>query len=239
MAVVSRVVSRRRNDHLFFGGMALVIAALVFAGFSRSFYLWPWFHGRPLTPFRIVHGVLFSAWILLFFVQTSLVAAARTDIHRRLGVAGALLAAVMVLVGTGLAVAGARQGHAPPGLDPHRFLAIPLFDMLVFPVLVGAAIYFRRRPETHKRLMLLATVSLVAAAAARLPTALAAAGPLFYFGVVDALLLAGVAYDLITRGKVHPAYLWGGLLVVVSQPLRLALAGSHAWLVFAQMLTAR
>jgi uncharacterized membrane protein YoaK (UPF0700 family) len=109
--------------------------------------------------------------------------------------------------------------------------------MLVFPLLVAAAVWYRHRPETHKRLMLLATVSLLAAAVARLPTALAAAGPPFYFGVVDLLILMGVLYDLVTRRKVHPVYVWGGLAILASQVIRLALSGTSAWLTVATWLT--
>jgi hypothetical protein len=229
----------RQSDHMFYCGMSLAIAALVFAGFSRTFYLASLFHARPLSPLRVVHGSLFSAWVLLFVVQTTLVATRRTAIHRRLGVGGAVLAATMVVVGTVMAITSAREGHAPPGVPPLAFLAVPLFDMLVFAPLVAAGIYFRRRPEIHKRLMLLATISLMGAPAARLPTALAAAGPFFYFGVVDLLLLSGVLYDLATRRKVHPVYVWGGLLLIVSQPLRLMLGGTGVWLAFAGMLVGR
>ena len=109
--------------------------------------------------------------------------------------------------------------------------------MLVFAPLVAAAVWYRRRPETHKRLMLLATVSLLAAAVARLPTALAAAGPPFYFGVVDLLILTAVLYDIITRRKVHPVYVWGGLAILASQVIRLALSGTSAWLTVAAWLT--
>src|SRR4051794_39857328 len=81
----------RRRDRRFYSGMALVITAIVFAGFYRTFYLSPWLQGPALSPLRILHGAAFSAWILLFVAQTTLVAAGRTDIHRRLGVAGAVL----------------------------------------------------------------------------------------------------------------------------------------------------
>ncbi|HEX3273900.1 MAG TPA: hypothetical protein VHR43_03520, partial [Gemmatimonadales bacterium] len=77
----------RRRHHRFYSGMSLLIAAIVFAGFYRTFYLSPWLHGPALSPLRILHGVAFSAWILLFVAQTTLVAAGQTDIHRRLGVA--------------------------------------------------------------------------------------------------------------------------------------------------------
>jgi hypothetical protein len=227
----------RRRHHRFYIGMSLLIAAIVFAGFYRTFYLAPWLHGPPLSPLRTVHGVAFSAWILLFIAQTTLVAAGRTEIHRRLGAAGVVLAAGMVVLGTVLAIGNAREGGAPPGIPPRVFLIIPLFDMLVFAPLVAAAVWYRRRPETHKRLMLLATVSLLAAAVARFPTALATAGPLFYFGVADLLILTAVLYDLVTRRRVHPVYVWGGLAVVASQVIRLALSGTSAWLSVATWLT--
>ena len=229
----------RRSDDLFFGAMAVVVIALVLAGFARSFYLSAYFHGPSLTPLRIVHGIAFSAWVLLFALQTSLVAAGRTDLHRRIGIGGAVLAGVMVILGTTLAIASAREGRAPDHVDPRAFLAVPLFDMLVFPALVGAALHFRRRPDTHKRLMFLATASLTAAAVARLRIPLAAAGPLFYFGVVDLLVIAGIVYDAARRRAVHPAFVWGGLLVLGSQVLRLAVSRTPVWLAFAGVLGVR
>jgi hypothetical protein len=108
--------------------------------------------------------------------------------------------------------------------------------MLVFPILVGAGFYFRRRPDVHKRLMLLATISILSAAVARLPYVLSG-GPLAFFGLTDLFVLPVVIYDLISRGRVHRATVWGGLLIIVSQPLRLILGGTHAWITFAAWLT--
>jgi hypothetical protein len=229
----------RRGDHLFYSGMSLVIAALVFAGFSRTFYLRAWYDVPAISTLRWVHGAVFSGWILLFIAQTLLVASGRVAVHRRLGILGTVLAAAVLVVGYAMAVTSAREGHSPPGIPPRVFLIIPIFDLLVFAPLVAAGIYYRRRPETHKRLMLLATVSILAAAVARLPTSLAIAGPPFYFGVVDLLILMGVAYDIATRRKLHPVYVWGGLFVVASQVLRLTLSGTGAWLSIADRLVGR
>jgi len=225
-------------DRRFYGGMAVLIAMIVFVGFSPSFYLAPAFHRATPPPLRIVHGVMFSSWIVLFAVQTALITTGRVRWHMRLGIAGAVLAAGMVGIGSVVAVLAARAGHAAPGIDPLVFMAVPLFDMVVFTALVASAVYLRRRPQTHKRLMLLATASLVGAAAARLPLSYHIAGvPLFYaFGVVDALILMGVLYDVVTRHRVHPAYVWGGLLIVVSEPLRLAVGGTQLWRAFARFL---
>jgi hypothetical protein len=237
MAVsVSTVPLARRTDRIFFGAMSITILAIVFVGFMRTFYLSSYF-GRPaLSPLRVVHGTAFTSWVVLFAVQTTLIAAGRRDIHRRLGYLGAALAALMIPLGLTLAIESARAGHAPPGLAPLEFLIIPVFDMLVFAPLVAAAVYYRRQAEMHKRLMLIATVSLLGAALARVTGTPGAGGPLVFFGVADLLLLCGVLYDRRVRGIVHPAYKWGGGLVVGSQVVRMALLKSALWLTIAEAI---
>ena len=110
--------------------------------------------------------------------------------------------------------------------------------MLVFALLVGAGFHFRRRVEVHKRLMLLATISILPAATARLPFAfIQQVGPLAFFGLADLFIAVCLLYDLVARGRFHRANVWGGLLIVVSHPLRLLIGGTQAWLAFATWLT--
>jgi hypothetical protein len=110
--------------------------------------------------------------------------------------------------------------------------------MVIFAVLIGCAIARRHDAQAHKRLMLIGSISLLSAAIARWPIELmAATSPLVFFGILDLFLLAVVAWDLATRRKLHPATLWGGLLVVVSQPLRLLVSGTEPWLAFARWAT--
>ncbi|HEY2898450.1 MAG TPA: hypothetical protein VGJ12_15020, partial [Gemmatimonadaceae bacterium] len=205
-----------RRDDLFFGTIGIIMAVLVFLGFAPTFFLMAHYAGPPLSTLRIVHGTLFTSWIVLYNVQVLLIASDRVSTHRALGVVGAMMAAAMVPLGVAMAITAVREGHAPPGIPPLAFLAISLFDMAVFAPLVAYGIYLRRRRDFHKRLMLLATVSLVAAAVARMsrmvpiPPAIVATGPLFYFGVIDVLIVVLAAYDLITRRRVHPVTLWGG-----------------------------
>jgi hypothetical protein len=142
----------------------------------------------------------------------------------------------MVMVGTATAINGAARGGGPPGADPLVFLAIPLFDMLLFPTFVAAALWLRTNKEAHKRLMLLAYISIMAAAVARLPGVLPL-GPLGFFGLSFLFLLAAVIYDLVTRRRVHQAYLWGGALLVGSVPLRLMVSGTETWRAFAEFVT--
>jgi hypothetical protein len=145
----------------------------------------------------------------------------------------------MIVVGTITAIHAAKRGVTPPGGPPPLvFLVIPLGDILMFSILVAAGFYYRRQSETHKRLMLLATIAILAPAIARLPFAfIPAHGPLAFFGLTDLVLLACIFYDIVSRQRLHPAYLWGGLLLVASQPLRLAVGGTSAWLAFAHWLT--
>ena len=232
-------LGNRRRERLFYTGMAVAFVVTVFAGFARTYYLRPYFGTPALTPLLHLHGVVFTSWLALLLTQTALVASNRTGIHRRLGVAGAVLAVLMVVVGCATAIIRAKIVEVPPDApSPLVFLTIPLGDMLVFAILVGAGFYFRRRVDVHKRLMLLATISILPAATARLPFAfIQQVGPLAFFGLADLFIVACLVYDLFARGRFHRATVWGGLLIVVSQPLRLLIGGTQAWLAFAAWLT--
>jgi hypothetical protein len=230
-------------DRLFYGGMAIAMGLTVFAGFAPTYYV-RFFTGGPKAtlsggPFTVlvhVHGALFTAWVLLFIVQTALVAGGRIAVHRRLGVAGAVLAAAMIVAGTSIAIATAERGSAPVGADPLAFLIIPLFDMVLFAAFVTAALALRRDKEAHKRLMLLAYISIIVAAMARLPGVLRG-GPPAFFGLAILLVVVAGIYDFLSRRRVHKVYLWGGALIAISVPLRLAISKTGAWRTLAELLT--
>jgi hypothetical protein len=231
-----------RYDRVFYSGMAIVLALTIIIGFAPTYYLrllgeapMTTLSGRAMTPLVHMHGVLFTGWLVLFFVQTALVAAHRVRLHQRLGIAGVVLAAAMLVVGAKTAIAGAAAGSAPPGVDPLTFLAIPLFDMLLFGGFVTAALILRRNREAHKRLMLLAYISIIVAAVARLPGVLPL-GPPAFFGLSFIFVAIGISYDIFSRRRVHKAYIWGGTLLVLSVPLRLLISGTEAWQSFAGFL---
>lgn len=230
-------------DRVFYTGMAIAMALTVFIGFAPTYYLRTLFGAPPtvtgattLSPLAHLHGALFTGWVLLFIVQTALVASHRTRIHQRLGIAGGVLAAAMVVVGVSTAIAAAARGAAPPGADPLAFLIIPLFDMVLFATFVGAALWHRRQRETHKRLMLLAYISIIAAAVARFPGMLPY-GPFVFFGLAFIFLLIAVIYDVVSRRRMHPTYIWGGALLVSSVPLRLMMSGTEMWRGISAFLT--
>jgi hypothetical protein len=230
-------LQRLEKERRLYVWAAVFIPLIVLAGFARTYYLKGLF-GAPALPGPLVHlhGIVMTSWVALFVAQVWLVAARRTRWHQRLGVLGAILAALIVLVGVITAIAAAARG-ASPGPPALQFLVIPLGDLLVFAILIATALYFRRRLAIHKRLMLLAAVNLLTPAIARLPVQfIETGGPLVFFGVTDLCLLICVVFDTVRNRRLHPVFIWGTLLIVASQPLRLMLADTDAWVRFATWL---
>ena len=228
---------RGRARSRFYPWIALTACLIVLIGFSRTYYLKTAFGTAELPPLRHIHGLVMTLWFVLFFVQTTLVAKGRTDLHRRLGVLGALWAMLVVVVGVITAIDAGRRG-ASPGPPALMFLVVPLGDMVIFTILVGTGLAFRRRSDIHKRLMLVGTLSMLPAAIARIPLAVVQANrPLVPFGLTDIIILTCVAYDTWTHRRLHPAFAWAALLVVASHPLRFMLAQTDAWMRFATWVT--
>ena len=230
--------SRQRGERNFWGGLALAMAAAAFVGFAPSYYLKAHFaQGPVLTPLLHLHGAAMSGWIALLIIQTSLIRTHHLAWHRRLGIAGVIYATLLMILGGVTAIVRAKQGLLGPGdPGPLVFLAIPLMTLIVFPVLMGAAVYYRRRPDYHKRLVMIGTTEFITAAVGRFPV-IGSLGPLAFFPVTDLFLLAIAIRDWKTLGRLHPATRWGGLLLIVSQPLRLVISGTPAWLAFAKWVT--
>jgi hypothetical protein len=225
----------RRYDRQFFTGMSIAVAVAVFVGFAPTYYLRPSPVLEPLPFYLHAHGLVFTTWIVFFIAQAMLVAARRTDVHRTLGWAGAGLALLVVVVGTTAGILSGRRDVAVGQEDAAlTFLTTPIFSMVVFMALVAAAVLFRRQPETHKRLMLLATISILDAPLARWPGAPSSLFQIYL--LVDLFIVAGALYDLASRRRVAPVYLWGGLLIVVGQWLREVVGQTDAWHAFARAI---
>lgn len=235
---VDSTTHRGGFDRRFSTWAAIATALIVFIGFARTYYLKGVFGTPPLPGLVHLHGIVMTLWFALFVVQVRLIAAHRTDLHRRVGVVGALLAVLVLVVGVTTAIFAAKRGFTP-GPPPLVFLAIPLGDMLVFAVLVSLGIYFRRRSDIHRRLMLLSCVGILGAAMARIPLEfIATGGPLVFFGLTDLCVLICVVFDTVKNRRLHPVFGWGILFIVASQPLRLMLTGTAVWMQFAMWLTA-
>lgn len=228
----------RRAERPLYASAALVAALVVIAGFAPSYYLKSVFGTADLTTLKHLHGVVMTAWFALFFTQARLASTGRIATHRQLGVAGVFVAMLVVAVGMALAIVSVKGGVSPvAGVPPLVFLVLPVGEMVAFAVLFGAAITLRKRTDYHKRLMLLASLSMLAPAFARFPTqALGFSGPSVFFALTDLVILACIAYDTTKNRRLHPAFLGGLIFVVVAQFGRLALSQTAAWKSFATWL---
>ena len=225
---VSRIIGRGGLvDRYFYFFLSLVVAGVVVAGFSQTVDRFL-FHASPPRPVLLwIHGAEFSGWEVFFILQSALVRVRKVSVHRTLGWLGAALGAMMVTLGTVIAVVMGRfnavQLHQP---DP-AFLSIQSFDMLAFGTLFGLAIVWRGKPELHRRFMVLATCGLLAAAFARFDYVFYR---LLFYVCVDVVMLLGVARDLVVDRRVHKVYLYGIPVLVIGQNLAIYLwRGSPGW----------
>jgi FtsH-binding integral membrane protein len=232
-AKVRAGLPRRKYDHVFFSTMAVLLLGSVFLGFARSYYLAGMFHAPLPSAIIHVHGALFSSWILFLLAQTTLVASGRTDIHRRIGIAGFLLACLMVVVGVWAATNSLARSGGPPGIDPKTFYIIPITDMLIFAVLVFFAYRARFDSAAHKRIIIIATVTLMIAAVARWPIPVVRGNPLTAALLSYVFLLMLVAYDLWSTHKVHRATIWASAFLIFVQQIRFPIGQTAAWHAFA------
>lgn len=211
----------RRNRY--FQYMAIFLFIVMLTGFAPTYFLRSFFRVPPIPAYVYVHGALMTAWFTLLVVQTSLIRAHRIAVHRRLGILGALLA---VAVAGGALVttlaAPARFSLDPSPLDFKIQIFWGNFGLLtLFCTFVAIAIWMRGRPETHKRLLLLASITMIGPAFGRYIGRLAAwhassSGSaislillILVYAVVVALPLTLVVHDLRTAHRLRPATLWG------------------------------
>jgi hypothetical protein len=192
--------------------MSLLIAVVVVYGFSHTIGH-NLLHASPLPPFVLtIHAIVFPGWVLFFILQSALVRSRNVRLHRTLGWFGVALAAGVLIIGY-LTATGMDRFHlqGPNDTDTPAFLIIQLMDLFSFAIPFALAIYWRRRPEFHRRLMLIASSGLTDAAWARFPLI-----PLAYSPAgVDLLVLLGIVRDLIVDRRVHKVYLYAFPLLIV------------------------
>jgi hypothetical protein len=252
-SVVVDVVPAHETARRFYVWMAWACVLIAFGGFAPTYWLQlapGTFVGAPLLH---LHALLFSAWTLFFLLQTTLVATGRVARHRAWGLLGISLATAMVLVGFAAADAVlVRRLAAGLGDAARAFHIVSTSMITIFGVLVCAAIAYVKQPEIHKRLMLLATISVLPPAIARVFFAVSVGvaaglrpglGPprtvesvLISALVADLLIVAAMTYDWRTRGRIHPAYLIGGGVIVAVQFLRLPVSTTQWWYSLADFL---
>ena len=211
--------------------VTFALVAFVVVGFSRSYYSRILFDPPPLTTLLHVHAAVFTVWLALFLTQAGLVAAHRVDLHRKLGVASAIFAGVVFTVGLLSIFETSISNHvSPSGIAPAQFSIIGFTSIGLFGAFIALGIIYRRRPELHRRFMILGFIASISPATARVLRLLDVQEyrdvliPLF-----AALFIAAcLAYDWRSHRVVHPAYVIGGLVIVASWPLRV-MVGRSDW----------
>jgi hypothetical protein len=225
----------RNFDRRFYLGVGVVAVGLVFWGFAPTYYLKLLFGAPALSARLHIHGAVMSSWLLVFFVQACLISARRVDLHRRLGLAGVVIAILVVIMGSTTTFnAAAREvgHHSDEATVRVTVLGLELVQMALFAGLVGAAIWMRRRPDYHKRLMLLGTACMMPSAFSRIPVNLS-----FIVSNMQSILilfnlfvLVCALIDTLRNRRLHPAFGWGGLLAIGGLDLAYVGAISPQWI---------
>jgi hypothetical protein len=211
--------------------------ALVGWTFARTYYLRPFFDVRPLPTMLHVHGVVMTGWVVLLVVQSTFIAARRVQWHRRLGAFGTVWAALVVILGSVTTLhAAAREVRAHSAFAAGQVVitSLDLIQMLFFAGLVGAAVWLRRRPDYHKRLMLLTVACMLPDALARLPVSFMTNQ--FILLGLDGFVLLSVAVDTFAHRRLHPVFGWGAGLFLGTFHAALYFASTPAWIAFGSRL---
>jgi FtsH-binding integral membrane protein len=201
----------------FYFSMALAMAGLVVWGFSRTVEA-NLFHAKPQRPLLLwMHGTAFATWMVFFILQSALVRTRKVSVHRLLGWFGATLATVMVVLGFTVSIVMTRFDMSVlHQTDVASFLSIPFEDMIVFGSCVALAIYWRTRPEYHRRLIFIASCVLMDAAIGRFDFWYNHS--IFYAGL-DLLIVLGMMRDWIVDGRAHKVYLYALPPMILLQSL--------------------
>ncbi len=227
-----RQLPGRRYDRYFFAGMVAALLITAFVGFARTYYLAGLYRAKLPAPIVHVHAVLQSAWMLLLLVQMLLVSANRVPLHRKLGIAGFLLAAAMVPVAVMVGAEELRR-FASSGDGVLSFSILPQWEVFNFAVLAASAFALRRHPAAHKRLIILATIAMMPAAITRIRVHLIQQRLPWE---VIAFLAIIAAYDLWSTRRIHPATLIGSALICAFLFGWMPLGHTAAWHVVARWM---
>lgn len=231
--------SRVQSDRIFFPAMCVVILATVWIGFSKTYYAAGLVRAHLPAPIIHVHAAMMTLWLLTLTVQTALVSVRRVKLHMAFGLWGFGLAATLIPIGLLAARNSLRRDFSPPGsgLSALTFFVVPVSALLTFAALAAWSYSVRRKPDQHKRLILLATFPLLDAAIGRFPYTLGiASNPMVQVLIISMFPLALVVYDLVTRRKVLRVTWVAFLILLVMWFTRIPLGQTAPWQAFARMM---
>ena len=227
----------RTHERIFFGGMAILLCVVVSIGFAPTYFMAGLINAPLPSPILHYHGAAFTLWMVLFLIQSALISAKRVAWHRSFGTIAFCLPPVMIVLGLIAALNALGRGVMIGPLDPSTSLAIPLLGIFSFTILILAAWRARRRPDAHKRLVLLATIELVEAAFGRFPWARIglspAAGAVTGLGI---LVLLVVVYDLVSLHRLHRSTMWAAPFTFVFGAFAVPIGMTGPWHSFAGFL---
>jgi hypothetical protein len=226
-------------DRIFFPSMCLLFLVTVWLGFSKTYYAAGLVTAHLPATIIHVHAAAMTLWLLTLIVQISLVSVRKVKLHMAVGLWGFALAACMIPIGTAAAINSLRRDMSPPGsgLTPLTFFVVPVSALLAFAVLGAWSYSVRRKPDQHKRLILLATIPLLDAAIGRFPQTLGIAStPVAQLLIICIFPAVLIAYDLVSRRKVLRVTWIGSLLLLVVWLTRIPLAQTAPWQAFAKLV---
>ena len=240
--VAKEIRDPRLTTRRFFLIVALAFPLAVLFGFARTYYLKGMFDAPPVPSVMVhAHGIVMALWVLLFLAQVYLISSRRIRIHQRLGWASVALAVLILVTGYFTAIGAARNGSTsfPQDVPRLAFLVVPIFDLVMFVGLFAAAIYYRKKAASHKRLILLTIINFLPPAIARWPIPMwQTFGPLVFFGIPALITIVFLIVDTWKHKQLNKPFAVGGVLLIASYPLRIIASGTDWWMNFAAWLTA-
>ena len=223
----------RTHEHRFWLAIVATLAILVFWGFGGSFFLRgilpprpSYIDGAARLPF-VLHGLAFGAWMLLLTIQVGLVASGNTRRHRQLGQSSLVLLPILAITGIAVTLHAGRHGFHDMPIPTAVFLTVPVLGLGFFLVVTVLALLLRHRPAAHKRLMVIATMMVAGAGTTRIPEVVATVPP--GFDPTQLLIVPMLWWDWRSLGRVHPATLWGGIALVITNSVAVPIGFTPGW----------
>lgn len=236
---------KKKTLDFFFLLMSLVLTGILVSGFGPTFFFRSWFnpndgHGPEGLPlFLVIHGLLMSAWIILFLLQSILVQSDNIKLHKKLGWLGLALvvliipSGIMVMIGFGprLLALGVPAPVLREGLS--LMFWIDVFSLILFPGLIASALYFRKKSDWHKRFMLYAGITVIVPALGRLTAQIS---PTQSFGQINwplnwiiffIILCCVPLYDILKTKQIHIASKIGFMAVFTGMLLSILISATE------------
>lgn len=234
-------VSVRRTqfdiEHKFFIGAAIFFPVITILGFIPNYIFELPYKPPRISPLVGIHAASMVLWIILFSVQAALISAKQVRLHMTLGLSSIALAVLMTVSGLLTGYYATVAGRGFPGFTPEEFFAVPAGDMITFAALFAAAIYYRKVPANHKRLMLVVMLNFLAPSTARMPFPFVPdLGAIWLFGPASVIGIILLAADTYVFGRLNRAFAIGLAFMIASGPVRVAICRTELWTEFVKSI---